>query len=57
MGRTRRRNYYHGERLTAIPHYNKIFWCVWADFFPHTAVHGAATDVALPPAVVAHAGA
>lgn len=25
-----------GCRLTPIPHYNKIFWCVWADFFPAT---------------------
>lgn len=27
-----------GYRLTPIPHYNKIFWCVWADFFPSTAL-------------------
>jgi hypothetical protein len=27
-----------GQRLTHIPHYNKIFWFCWADFFPATAV-------------------
>jgi len=31
-----------GFRLTPTPHYNKIFWCVWADFFPATAVASAA---------------
>jgi hypothetical protein len=28
-----------GAQLTSIPHYNRIFWCVWADFFPQTSVH------------------
>ncbi len=28
-----------GRQLAAVPHYNKIFWCVWADFYPATAVH------------------
>lgn len=27
-----------GTQLTPIPHYNRIFWCVWADFFPSTVV-------------------
>lgn len=27
-------------QLAAIPHYSRIFWCVWADFFPHTSVFG-----------------
>ena len=29
-----------GAQLAAIPHYSRIFWCVWADFFPHTSVFG-----------------
>jgi hypothetical protein len=33
-----------GERLEPVPHYNKIFWCVWADFFPATDVHEQAAD-------------
>jgi len=28
-----------GKKLDIIPHYNKIFWCVWSDFFPETAVY------------------
>ncbi|GER07910.1 hypothetical protein GCM10007972_16210 [Iodidimonas muriae] len=28
-----------GKRLTPIPHYNKIFWYVWSDFHPGTAIH------------------
>jgi len=31
-----------GKRLTAIPHYNKIFWFVWADFHPGTPIYGEA---------------
>ena len=30
---------FEGRQLEAIPHYNKIFWCVWADFFPDTKVY------------------
>ncbi|MFQ6004209.1 MAG: DUF3179 domain-containing (seleno)protein [Woeseia sp.] len=35
---------YEGTRLTAIPHYNKIFWYVWSDFFPGCDIFGAAKD-------------
>lgn len=28
-----------GRQLVAVPHYNKIFWCVWADFYPATTVY------------------
>lgn len=28
-----------GRQLAAVPHYNKIFWCVWADFYPDSTVH------------------
>lgn len=28
-----------GRQLEPIPHYNKIFWCVWADYFPATKVY------------------
>lgn len=30
-----------GTRLTAIPHYNKIFWYVWSDYFPNGEIFGA----------------
>ncbi|MFQ5616490.1 MAG: DUF3179 domain-containing (seleno)protein, partial [Anaerolineales bacterium] len=30
-----------GQRLHPIPHYNKIFWFCWADFFPSTALYQA----------------
>lgn len=30
-----------GRRLEPVPHYNKIFWCVWADYFPETGVYPA----------------
>jgi len=29
-----------GKRLALIPHYNKIFWYVWADFHPGTPIYG-----------------
>lgn len=35
-----------GRQLAAVPHYNKIFWCVWADFYPATTVHVAAERAA-----------
>ncbi|MFQ5548197.1 MAG: DUF3179 domain-containing (seleno)protein [Woeseia sp.] len=35
---------YEGARLTPIPHYNKIFWYVWADFHPDCEIFGAAKD-------------
>ena len=28
-----------GEKLTPIPHYNKIFWFTWADFHPGTEIY------------------
>ncbi|GAK34297.1 hypothetical protein JCM17846_24380 [Iodidimonas nitroreducens] len=28
-----------GKALTPIPHYNKIFWYVWSDFHPGTAIY------------------
>lgn len=28
-----------GTRLKPIPHYNKIFWFCWADFFPSTPIY------------------
>ena len=37
-----------GTQLAAIPHYNKIFWFVWSDYFPNCDIYGAtgsATDV------------
>ena len=32
----------HGTQLAAIPHYNKIFWFVWSDYFPNCGIYGAA---------------
>jgi len=29
-----------GKQLTLIPHYNKIFWYVWSDYFPDGEVFG-----------------
>jgi len=29
-----------GTQLAAIPHYNKIFWFVWADYFPNSSIYG-----------------
>ena len=38
-----------GRQLDPIPHYNKIFWCVWADFFPSTKVYSdSETDQTAP---------
>jgi hypothetical protein len=31
-----------GTQLSAIPHYNKIFWFVWSDYFPNCAIYGEA---------------
>jgi len=25
---------YQGKKPTLVPHYNKIFWYVWSDYFP-----------------------
>ena len=33
-----------GTQLVAIPHYNKIFWFVWSDYFPNCDIYGAATN-------------
>jgi len=32
-----------GARLTPIAHYNKIFWYVWSDYHPGSAIYGAET--------------
>jgi hypothetical protein len=29
-----------GRQLSAIPHYNKIFWYVWSDYFPDGEIFG-----------------
>jgi len=34
-----------GRQLSAIPHYNKIFWYVWSDYFPGGEVFGAAKNI------------
>ncbi len=31
---------YEGRQLSAIPHYNKIFWYVWSDYFPGSEIFG-----------------
>jgi hypothetical protein len=31
---------HHGTQLAPIPHYNKIFWFVWADYFPNCQIYG-----------------
>jgi hypothetical protein len=31
---------YEGRKLVPIPHYNKIFWYVWSDYFPGSEVFG-----------------
>ncbi len=31
---------YEGRRLSAIPHFNKIFWYVWSDYFPGGEIFG-----------------
>ena len=36
---------HHGTQLAAIPHYNKIFWFVWSDYFPNCAIYGEAENV------------
>lgn len=33
------RGHYAGRQLRPFAHYNKIFWYVWADFFPETDVY------------------
>jgi hypothetical protein len=33
-----------GRELRALPHYNKIFWYVWADFHPDTKVYTAVPE-------------
>jgi hypothetical protein len=33
-----------GRKLQALPHYNKIFWYVWADFHPDTKVYTAVPE-------------
>ncbi len=36
---------YEGRQLSAIPHYNKIFWYVWSDYFPNGEIFGAAKNI------------
>jgi hypothetical protein len=36
---------YEGSQLSAIPHYNKIFWYVWSDYFPGGEIFGAAKNI------------
>ncbi len=36
---------YEGRQLSAIPHYNKIFWYVWSDYFPGGEIFGAAINI------------
>jgi hypothetical protein len=31
---------YQGTQLAPIPHYNKIFWFVWSDYFPNCEIYG-----------------
>jgi len=33
---------YSGRKLAPIPHYNKIFWYVWADYFPGSDIYSTA---------------
>ncbi len=35
-----------GTQLAAIPHYNKIFWFVWSDYFPNCEIYGEAESAA-----------
>lgn len=35
---------YAGSQLRAIPHYNKIFWYVWSDYFPNSEIFGVASS-------------
>jgi len=37
-----------GSALLPVPHYNKIFWYVWADYHPGTRLHGEETDAKTP---------
>lgn len=41
-----------GTRLSAVPHYNKIFWFVWSDYHPRCEIFG---DASSPPAARASA--
>jgi hypothetical protein len=36
---------YEGRQLSAIPHYNKIFWYVWSDYFPGGDIFGVAQNI------------
>lgn len=33
-----------GRQLKTVPHYNKIFWYVWSDFHPGTAIYDVASE-------------
>lgn len=34
-----------GTQLAPIPHYNKIFWFVWSDYFPDCDIYGDAASI------------
>ena len=36
---------YEGRQLSAIPHYNKIFWYVWSDYFPGGEIFGVTKNI------------
>jgi hypothetical protein len=36
---------YEGRQLSAIPHYNKIFWYVWSDYFPGGEIFGVVQNI------------
>lgn len=35
-----------GTQLAAIPHYNKIFWFVWSDYYPNCEIYGETASAA-----------
>ncbi len=35
-----------GKKLALIPHYNKMFWYVWADYHPNTEIYNPANQAA-----------
>jgi hypothetical protein len=34
-----------GTQLAAIPHYNKIFWFVWSDYYPNCDIYGETASI------------
>ncbi len=35
-----------GTQLVPVPHYNKIFWFVWSDYFPNSDIYGDTANAA-----------